>query len=115
MCRLFAQLSPTPAAARRFLVDSEFSLLKQSDFDAKNRQQDGWGIAHFGNTGEPLVSKSPKPAFKEMKRFEAAAEQAVSRVVIGHIRAASNPRGIPRGRLINMANTQPFSDGDWIF
>jgi hypothetical protein len=31
MCRLFAQVSPKPAGARDLLVDSPFSLLRQSD------------------------------------------------------------------------------------
>jgi glutamine amidotransferase len=114
MCRLFAQISPTPAGASRFLVDSEFSLLNQSNFVKSNLQKDGWGIAHFGNDGKPVVSKSPRPAFEEPAEFRAAA-RARSRVVLGHIRAASNPRGIARGRLINLENTQPFTDGRWVF
>ena len=36
-------------------------------------------------------------------------------MVLGHIRAASNPRGVPSKRLINSANTQPFTDGSWVF
>jgi len=115
MCRLFAQISPEPVSAEEFLVDSEFSLLKQSDFQKDNLQKDGWGIAHFGNGAQPVVSKSPKPAFKDAKAFSAAAGKAVSRVAVGHIRAASNPRKLPKTRLINMDNTQPFTDGHWIF
>lgn len=115
MCRLFAQISPQPRSAEDFLVDSEFSLLKQSNFKKSNVQKDGWGIAHFGNKNDPVVSKSPKPAFKEATRFGESASRAVSKAVIGHIRAASNPRKLPKTRLINMDNTQPFTDGRWIF
>jgi glutamine amidotransferase len=114
MCRLFGQISPRAESAEDFLVESEFSLLKQSNFKKDNLQKDGWGIAYFGNKGEPVVSKSPKPAFKDAKAFEAAARPE-SKVVIGHIRAASNPRKLPKTRLINMDNTQPFIDGRWIF
>jgi glutamine amidotransferase len=115
MCRLFAQISTKPGSAEDFLVDSEYSLLKQSNFKKTNLQKDGWGIAHFGNKGQTAVSKSPKPAFKEAEKFAAAAKGAVSRAVIGHIRAASNPRKLPMAKLINMDNTQPFTDGRWIF
>lgn len=116
MCRLFGLISKAPAGARDYLVDCEFSLLKQSNFKKGNLQADGWGIASFGNKGRLLVSKSPKPAFREKEAFLRAAAQARSRVVIGHIRAASNPRGLPKSRLINMANTQPFTDGRrWLF
>lgn len=116
MCRLFASISALPASAEAFLVRSEFSLIKQSDFDKNNLQKDGWGIAYFGNNGRIVVSKSPKPAFREKGLFRRAASAARSRVVIGHIRAASNPRGLPKNRLINMASTQPFSDRRrWIF
>lgn len=114
MCRLFAQLSPSPRSAREPLVDAEFSLLRQSDFDGKNRQQDGWGIGWTSGEGTS-VAKSPRAAFQDAARFRAAARRAEALCVVGHIRAASNPRGIPRSRLINMANTQPFSDGTWLF
>lgn len=114
MCRLFAQISPLPLSAEKFLVGSEFSLLRQSDFKKNNLQKDGWGVARFGNKNEPWVSKSPKPVFKEKSKFIGAARPA-SKVVIGHIRAASNPRGIPKNRLINMGNSQPYTDGRWVF
>ncbi len=115
MCRLFAQISAQPESPTDFLVESEFSLLKQSNFKKSNLQKDGWGIAYFGNKGEPVVSKSAKPAFKDGAAFRAASEGAVSRTVVGHIRAASNPLKLAKGRLINMDNTQPFTDGRWIF
>lgn len=115
MCRLFAQISPVPLRAEDFLVHSEFSLLKQSNFKRTNLQKDGWGIGWFGNAGEPSVSKSEKPVYKEADRFQQMAAQGVSRVVIAHIRAASNPRGLPRSRLINAESSQPFTDGRWLF
>ncbi len=114
MCRLFAQISPSLESARHWLSESEFSLLRQSDFDKGNLQKDGWGIAHFVNKGRPLVSKSQMPVYKEREKFLEAAGKA-SRIVIGHIRAASNPLGIPRSRLINLESTQPFTDGRWVF
>lgn len=114
MCRLFAQISPAPSSAEPYLCDSEFSLLRQSDFKRSNLQKDGWGIACFGNKNEPVVTKNWKPAFEEPKKFRAAAGRR-SRVVIGHIRAASNPRGLVKSRLITMQAAQPFTDGRWVF
>lgn len=114
MCRLFAQLSPDPRHARGPLVDWKFSLLRQADFDKANPQQDGWGVGWFSG-GRARIEKSPKPAFAEPARVGSAAESGVSTAVVGHIRAASNPRGIPQAELINLANTQPFSDGRWLF
>lgn len=108
MCRLFAQLSAKPAGARDLLVDSPYSLLKQSDMSAENPQKDGWGMAWFGADGKPRVVKSGGPASAEADRFAAAADAAYSPVVLGHIRAASNPR-------IDDAHAHPFEDEGWAF
>lgn len=114
MCRLFGQLSLAPRSAADFLAESPRSLLAQSDARASGLQKDGWGIACFSGR-RPRVTKSPRPVFEEAGRFAGAAARARSRVVLGHIRAASNPRGVARRRLIGPANTQPFSDGGWAF
>lgn len=108
MCRLFAQLSPKPAGARDLLVDGAYSLLKQSDVSAQNPQKDGWGMAWFGADGKPRVVKSGRPASAEPERFTAAADAAFSPVVLGHIRAASNPH-------VDDAHAHPFEDDGWTF
>lgn len=115
MCRLFAQISPRPADAGHFLADSCFSLLKQSNFNKKNPQKDGWGIGYFGNNGTALVSKSAKAVYQESGRFKQLARSLRSQVIIGHLRAASNPLGLSRRRLITEKNSQPFTDGRWLF
>ncbi|HAZ08223.1 MAG TPA: hypothetical protein DCZ01_06825 [Elusimicrobia bacterium] len=109
MCRLFAQISPRPERARDLLVDSDFSLLRQSDWDPANPQKDGWGLAWFGADGRPRVRKSGKPASSERALFERTSEDAVSGVVLGHIRAAS------AGIDIDEAHAHPFQDDGWIF
>lgn len=108
MCRLFAQVSPRPAGARDLLVDSPFSLLKQSDMSAENPQKDGWGMAWFGADGKPRVVKSARSASEEAERFKAAADAAFAPVVLGHIRAASNP-------FVDEAHAHPFEDEGWAF
>lgn len=114
MCRLFGQLSPVPRSARPLLVDSEFSLLAQADFNKQNPQKDGWGIGWLA-AGQAKIVKSPLPAFQEREKFAEAAAQGVSTAVLGHIRAASNPLGLPEDQIVNLPNTQPFSDGGWLF
>jgi predicted glutamine amidotransferase len=109
MCRLFAQIAAEPRGARAFLVDSEFSLLRQADADPKNPQTDGWGLAWFDAAGAPRLVKSGRPAPAERERVVRAAEDAVSRVVVGHIRAAS--KGIP----VDDAHAHPFVDEGWAF
>src|SRR5437879_2589658 len=109
MCRLFAQVAPQTASARDVLADSDFSLLKQSDADPKNPQKDGWGLAWFGPEGKPHVVKSGRPASEERARFIAAAGEARSSVVLGHIRAAS------KGIAIDDAHAQPFTGEGWVF
>ncbi|MBI4349556.1 MAG: class II glutamine amidotransferase [Elusimicrobia bacterium] len=114
MCRLLGQVSLAPRGASDVLAEVPWSLLEQSDARAKDPQKDGWGLGYFAGRRVRVV-KSPRPIFREAARFRSAAAKARARVVLGHIRAASNPRGVPAGRLINLANTQPFTDGKWIF
>lgn len=109
MCRLFAQVSDKPADARDLLADDEFSLLRQADADASNPQTDGWGLAWFDAAGTPRVTKSGRPAPQEAARFRAAAGDAKSSVVLGHIRAAS------KGVGVDDARAHPFSDEGWVF
>ena len=108
MCRLFAQVSMKAAGARDLLVDSEFSLLRQADGDPSNPQKDGWGIAWFDADGHPRVTKSGGSAAAERAQFERAADAAVAPVVIGHLRAASNPH-------VNRDYAHPFEDEGWVF
>lgn len=114
MCRLFAQIAGAELDACGPLADSEFSLLKQGDFDPKNEQRDGWGLGWFEN-GTPRVEKSARPVFQEAARFRALAQEARSKIVIGHIRAASNPRQLDPKALLDAKNNQPFTDGTWLF
>ena len=113
MCRLFAQISSSSRDGADFLYGADCSLFKQSRHKGRE-QKDGWGVGYFSGS-RARVLKSPLPVYDEEARFKHAAARASSRVVIGHLRAASNPRGLPAGRLIGAENTQPFTDGRWIF
>jgi predicted glutamine amidotransferase len=96
------------------LVSHEFSLLAQSDFDQKRIQKDGWGIGSWhGRTWK--VVRSSGAVFKEKKAFERASRESVSRIVLAHLREASNPRGLSHRTLISLNNTQPFQSGRYLF
>ncbi|MBI3298318.1 MAG: class II glutamine amidotransferase [Elusimicrobia bacterium] len=114
MCRLFAQLSVKPESAARGLTEAPHALLPLSRADARRRQKDGWGVAWFVD-GRPRVLKSSRPLYEEADRARRAGRRAVSRAVIGHVRAASNPKGLPMGRILGTVNSQPFSAGVWAF
>ena len=115
MCRLFAQIAPGISTAEDFLVSQRWSLLNQSRWDKNNLQKDGWGIGYFNQKHKPVVLKSPKAAFRETKKFQCAAALAHSCAILGHLRAASNPLNLPMKKLISKKNSQPFTDGKWIF
>ena len=115
MCRLFASLGVDQHDSVDFLIDAEKSLLKQSSAKKGCLQKDGWGVGWHDKNGKPRVIKSALPIYKEKEAFRSAAEEAASRIIIGHVRAASNPLGLDKKRLLDPANNQPFTDGRWLF
>jgi len=114
MCRLFGMISNAPTNAAKYLVDVECSMLVQSRIDPDRLQRDGWGIGYYAHD-LPSVVKSEKPVHSEAERYRSVSLAASSRIVISHIRAASNPRGLPRERLISPENSQPFQHGRFLF
>lgn len=117
MCRLFGLLGGRGSSARSWLIETPQSLLAQSDARADQLQSDGWGIAWYDRTRQPRVEKGARGAYEESEvgRFRTAAERARGPVVVGHLRKASNPMGLPHSRLIAMENTQPFTHGSFLF
>lgn len=119
MCRLFAQISSKNKNAYDGLACKEFSLLKQSCCNQKNLQKDGWGTAYLQSKNEPLdrwkIIKSPNPIFTEKIKFKKIARESKSKIIIGHIRHASNPKKLPQKELIGLENTQPFSFQNLVF
>jgi predicted glutamine amidotransferase len=114
MCRLFGMVAASARDAFDHLATKEFSLLAQSDFDPKRLQKDGWGLGSWHGRAWTVV-RSSGAVFKETKTFERASRGAVSRIVLAHLREASNPRGLSHKKLISLDNTQPFQSGRYLF
>lgn len=114
MCRLFGLLSVRPVSAYKYLFGDPCSLFAQSRADPLRLQSDGWGIG-FYRDGSLIVVKSDKPVYEERERFMELAENIKSNIIIAHIRRASNPRGLPRERLISIENSQPFYYENYVF
>lgn len=114
MCRLFGMLSAKTTNTSRYLLDDPCSIYAQSNVDPNRRQGDGWGIGFYMDN-IPKAIKSEKPVYVEHEKFASAVQAANSRIVIAHVRRASNPRGLPRERLISVENSQPFSHDRYVF
>lgn len=117
MCRLFGQLTASDTPAHAWLLDSERSLLRQSNACPETAQADGWGIAWYEPDGRIHLEKGIEGAFalSERSHFERAARAARGTLVVGHLRHASNPLGLPREKLLALENSQPFHDATQIF
>jgi len=114
MCRLYGQIALNRADAKDFLVYSERSFFLQSHYRKTNPQRDGWGLGFFDGPKAKIV-KSRKPIVQEKNRFFDLASRTRSKVIIGHLRAASNPRGLLKKKLIGVENSQPFGTGSIVF
>jgi len=114
MCRLFGMLSVKASNAQKHLLEDPCSLYAQSKRDPRRLQGDGWGIGFYEN-GCPIVVKSEKPVYIEHENFSSMVRRAKSRIILAHIRRASNPRGLPREKIISKENSQPFTYGKYIF
>jgi predicted glutamine amidotransferase len=117
MCRLFGQLTVVDQPAHAWLLDSERSLFRQSNVSPETAQADGWGIAWYEPDGPIHIEKGVEGAFAltERAHFERASRDARGTLVIGHLRHASNPLGLPREKLLALENSQPFHGSKEIF
>jgi predicted glutamine amidotransferase len=117
MCRLLGMLAVTPQNADHWLVRSDRSLLAQSNASPETAQKDGWGIGWFDEQGRPRVEKGLGGAFEdgERERFVRLSASAQGTLVLGHLRHASNPLGLPREQLIGPLNSQPFDSHTALF
>ncbi|MGA8664857.1 MAG: class II glutamine amidotransferase [Thermoplasmata archaeon] len=117
MCRLFGLLATQPESAEPWLVRSDRSLLAQSNHSPEEAQRDGWGIAWYLPSGRSRIVKGTGGAFEpgERERYVRTAGEAQGPLVLGHLRHASNPLGLPREKLIALDNSQPFGTHTVLF
>jgi predicted glutamine amidotransferase len=117
MCRLFGLLSSPAISAEPWLVSTDRSLLRQSHQSEKTAQRDGWGIGWYQTTRTAKLELGVGGAFEpgERERFVAGASRAKSPLVVGHLRAASNPMRLHRDHLMGLENVQPFTFGSYLF
>jgi predicted glutamine amidotransferase len=114
LCRLFGAVSVNKIDANGLLRSAPQSLLSQSHVDRKRKQGDGWGIGWF-ERGQPRIFKSPKPIYRDQAALRRAAFRARGKVLVGHVRWASNPLKLKRSELIGPVHTQPFAHDRWLF
>ncbi len=114
MCRLFGMLSIEPSNASKYLLEDPCSLYNQSKANPLARQGDGWGIGYYSGRVCHLV-KSEKPVYEEYEDFASAVGKADSNLILAHVRRASNPRGLPRTKIISIENSQPFKHENYLF
>lgn len=114
MCRLFGFISIKPSNAKEFLIDSKCSLYTQSYIDENNKQSDGWGIAYYKNS-ESIIYKSENPIYNEKDKFLSILNIISSKIILAHIRKASNPKQLPIEKLLTIENVQPFHYKKYVF
>ncbi|MCX8182914.1 MAG: class II glutamine amidotransferase [Crenarchaeota archaeon] len=112
MCRLLGAIFTGTGSIEHHLLNSECSLFTQA---FKGRQSDGWGIGFYPGENNPIVFKSDKPVYEDREEFEKTAKAARGRIIIAHVRKASNPRGLAREMLISVENSQPFNYSKYVF
>jgi glutamine amidotransferase len=100
-------ISNEPLSAEWYLVEAECSLLQQSRADPERLQGDGWGIGYYVD-GASCAVRSEKPIYVEVDRYKSVALNTRSKIILAHIRKASNPRGLPSEKLLSIENSQPF-------
>ncbi len=114
MCRLFGFISIKPSNAKEFLIDSKCSLYTQSYIDKNSKQSDGWGIAYYKDS-KPIIYKSEKSIYDEKDKFLNILNNFSSKIILTHIRKASNPKKLPIEKLITIENVQPFHYKNYVF
>lgn len=91
-----------------YVIEAPKSLYKQSNYDSKRLQKDGWGIAYY-EKNKLNVYKSHKPVYKEKTILEKKLKNIKANIFMMHIRKAANPNKLPVKKIISYNNSQPFS------
>ncbi len=100
--------------AQKYLLEDPCSLYIQSRANPGAPQGDGWGIGYYTGKVCHLI-KSEKPVYEEHERFASAVYDANSNLILAHVRRASNPRGLPKTKIISIENSQPFKYENYLF
>ncbi|OYT67813.1 MAG: hypothetical protein B6U65_01975 [Candidatus Wolframiiraptor sp. EX4484-121] len=111
MCRMLGIISVKPLTPLKHLIQADCSLLRQAEL---GKQGDGWGVSYYLD-GSPRLFRSERPVYSERDLFRRVAASISSRIIVAHVRKASNPRGLPRDELIGVENSQPFKYHNRIF
>ncbi len=112
MCRLFGHFAFSSQNSADCLDGKEFSILNQSFRRRKHLQKDGWGVAYLETSpARWRLEKSRGAVYRERRRFGRVARRAASKLLLAHIRQASNPRKLLPEKLIRMENVQSFVFG----
>lgn len=114
MFAIISTKSDISKEASHFLRSSEKSLLLQSKADSRRLQKDGWGSAWISQCAKTESFRNPNPIYL-YNWADAAPVNFSSNIFMAHIRDASNPRNLPRKKLISIENTQPFFNDEYIF
>lgn len=111
MCRLAAYLGP-PLRLRRFLMEPEHSLMRQSWEPQELREAvvnaDGYGVGWFNEEGKPAVYTCTRPIWADTN-LDGLADSLQSRVWLANVRSATP------GQPTSEANTQPFLHSGLIY
>ena len=111
MCRMLGIISVKPISPSKYLIKDECSLLIQA---VKGKQSDGWGIGYYVSNNLN-VFKSPKPVYEEKDMFKIMCRKIKANIIIAHVRKASNPRNLPKEKLISKESSQPFYYKKYLF
>ncbi len=103
MCRLFGMSAGRRRTRATFwLLEAPDSLAVQS-----RAEPDGAGLGIFSGRGEPIVHRSPLPAYEDAE-FATEAREVESTTFLAHVRYAAVG-------AVTLANTQPFEQAGRLF
>jgi predicted glutamine amidotransferase len=103
VCRLFGMTGGRERVRATFwLLEAPDSLAVQS-----RAEPDGAGLGAFSAEGEPVVHRSPLPAYED-ETFAAEAREVESRTFVAHVRYGSTGAA-------TVENTHPFEQKDRLF
>ena len=111
MCRLAAYIGP-PISLAHFLLQPPHSLVRQSweprEMTEARLNADGYGFGWFDPSGQPATFTSVMPIWGDTN-LNALGASLFSPTWVANVRSATP------GVAIAQANTQPFSDNEFLF